>query len=52
MTIVPRVMYFNDRGIVKLKIALGKGKKTHDKRETAAKRDWGRQKRRLLKELG
>ncbi|SHI89511.1 SsrA-binding protein SmpB [Wenxinia saemankumensis] len=52
MTLVPLVMYFNHRGMVKLKIAVAKGKKVHDKRETAAKRDWGRQKQRLLKELG
>ena len=49
MTIVPLVMYFNDRGLVKLKIATGKGKKHHDKRATEAKRDWGRQKQRLLR---
>ncbi|WP_341212515.1 SsrA-binding protein SmpB [uncultured Limimaricola sp.] len=49
MTIVPLVMYFNDRGLVKLKIATGKGKKNHDKRATEAKRDWGRQKQRLLR---
>ena len=49
MTIVPLVMYFNDRGLVKLKIATAKGKKNHDKRETEAKRDWGRQKARLLR---
>jgi SsrA-binding protein len=52
MTLVPLVMYFNDRGLVKLKIATAKGKKNHDKRETSAKRDWDRQKRRLLKEQG
>ncbi|GGL56936.1 SsrA-binding protein SmpB [Wenxinia marina] len=51
-TLVPLVMYFNDRGIVKLKIATAKGKKVHDKRETSAKRDWNRQKQRLLKENG
>jgi SsrA-binding protein len=50
MTIVPLVMYFNDRGLVKLKIATAKGKKNHDKRETEAKRDWNRQKQRLLKD--
>jgi len=49
MTIVPLVMYFNDRGLVKLKIATAKGKKNHDKRATDAKRDWARQKQRLLK---
>ena len=49
MTLVPLVMYFNDRGLVKLKIATAKGKKNHDKRETEAKRDWGRQQQRLLR---
>ena len=49
MTLVPLVMYFNDRGLVKLKIATAKGKKTHDKRATDAKRDWARQKQRLLR---
>jgi SsrA-binding protein len=50
MTLVPLVMYFNDRGLVKLKIATAKGKKNHDKRETEAKRDWGRQQQRLLRQ--
>ena len=50
MTLVPLVMYFNDRGLVKLKIAIAKGKKSHDKRQTEAKRDWGRQKQRLLRQ--
>ena len=50
MTLVPLVMYFNDRGMVKLKIGAAKGKKNHDKRETDAKRDWNRQKQRLLKQ--
>jgi len=52
MTLVPLVLYFNHRGIAKIKIGIAKGKKTHDKRETAAKRDWNRQKQRLLKEHG
>lgn len=52
MTIVPLVMYFNHRGLVKLKLGLAKGKKNADKRETTAKRDWDRQKARLLKEHG
>jgi len=50
MTLVPLVLYFNHRGMAKLKIGIAKGKKTHDKRETQAKRDWQRQKQRLLKE--
>lgn len=52
MTLVPLVMYFNDRGTVKIKIGVAKGKKLADKRETSAKRDWARQKARLLKEHG
>jgi len=52
MTLVPLVLYFNHRGIAKLKIGIAKGKKTTDKRATEAKRDWQRQKARLLKEHG
>ncbi|MBF9035200.1 SsrA-binding protein SmpB [Rhodobacterales bacterium HKCCE2091] len=52
MTLVPLVMYFNHRGMVKLKIGIAKGKKSADKRETSAKRDWNRQKQRLLKQGG
>jgi SsrA-binding protein len=52
MTIVPLKMYFNDRGRVKLAIGVAKGKKLADKRETEAKRDWNRQKQRLLKQQG
>ncbi|WP_439562321.1 SsrA-binding protein SmpB [Roseinatronobacter sp.] len=52
MTLVPLVMYFNHRGLVKIKIAIAKGKKLADKRATEAKRDWDKQKRRLMKELG
>jgi SsrA-binding protein len=49
MTLVPMVLYFNHRGKVKLKIGIAKGKKAHDKRADQAKRDWGRQKQRLLR---
>jgi SsrA-binding protein len=49
MTLVPLVMYFNHRGRAKLKIGIAKGKKTVDKRQTEAKRDWNRQKARLLR---
>lgn len=52
MTLVPLVLYFNHRGRAKVKIGLAKGKKAHDKRETEAKRDWSRQKQRLLKDHG
>lgn len=52
MTLVPIVMYFNHRGLAKMKLGIAKGKKLHDKRETAAKRDWSRAKQRLLKDHG
>ena len=52
MTLVPLVLYFNHRGIAKLKIGIAKGKRAPDKRATEAKRDWQRQKSRLLKEHG
>lgn len=52
MTLVPLVMYFNDKGVAKLKLGVAKGKKLADKRETSAKRDWDRQKARLLKQGG
>lgn len=50
MSIVANKIYFDSRGRVKVEIALAKGKKLHDKRETEKKRDWGKQKQRLLKE--
>jgi SsrA-binding protein len=52
MTLVPLKLYFNDRGRAKLEVAVAKGKKTVDKRETAKKRDWDRQKARIMKEHG
>ena len=52
MTIVPVKMYFNAQGRAKLEIALGKGKKNHDKRDTEKKRDWDREKGRLLRDKG
>jgi len=52
MTLVPLVLYFNHKGLAKLKIGIAKGKKLHDKRETQAKRDWSRQKQRLMKDHG
>lgn len=52
MSLIPLKIYFNDQGRAKLELALGKGKKLHDKRESAKERDWNRQKSRLLKERG
>ena len=50
MTLVPLVLYFNHKGLAKMKLGIAKGKKTVDKRESSAKRDWSRQKQRLLKQ--
>ncbi|HZJ81237.1 MAG TPA: SsrA-binding protein SmpB [Guyparkeria sp.] len=47
-TIVPTALYFK-RGVVKLEIALGQGKKAHDKRATIKDRDWQRDKQRLVR---
>ncbi|MCH8238756.1 MAG: SsrA-binding protein SmpB [Proteobacteria bacterium] len=52
MTIVPLRLYFNDRGIAKLELALAKGRKLHDKRQAERKRDWERQKARLMRDRG
>ncbi|MFM1814352.1 MAG: SsrA-binding protein [Pseudomonadota bacterium] len=52
MTMVPLELYFNERGRAKLKLALAQGKKLHDKRETEKKRDWNRQKSRILRDRG
>ncbi len=52
MTIVPLKLYFNDRGIAKLLIALAKGKKVHDKRQAEKNRDWQRDKARIMRERG
>ena len=52
MTIVPLKIYFNDRGRAKVEIALARGKKLHDKRETEKARDWGREKSRLMRDKG
>jgi SsrA-binding protein len=52
MTVVPLKLYFNERGRAKLEIALAKGKKLHDKRETEKRRDWQREKGRLLRQKG
>ena len=51
-TIIPVKLYFNDKGLAKLEVALAKGKKIHDKRETEAARDWQRDKARLMRERG
>ena len=52
MTLVPLRLYFNEKGRAKLKLGIAKGKKVSDKRETEKKRDWQRQKARLLRDRG
>ncbi|KMO34107.1 SsrA-binding protein [Methylobacterium variabile] len=51
-TVVPLKIYFNDRGRAKVELGLGRGKKLHDKRETAKERDWQRDKARLMRDKG
>jgi len=48
-SVVPISIYFNDKGLVKLNIGLGKGKRKFDKRETQKIKDWNKAKERLLK---
>jgi SsrA-binding protein len=52
MTVVPLRIFFNDRGRAKVELAVARGKKLHDKRETSKQRDWGREKARLMREKG
>jgi SsrA-binding protein len=52
MTIVPLKLYFNEKGRAKVELALARGKKLHDKRETLKKRSWDREKSRLLRAKG
>jgi SsrA-binding protein len=50
MTIVPLKLYFNDKGRAKVELALARGKKLHDKRETEKQRSWDRERGRLLRQ--
>jgi SsrA-binding protein len=52
MTVVPLKLYFNEKGRAKVQIALARGKKIHDKRETERKRSWDRDRARLMREKG
>lgn len=52
LTIVPLSMYFNSRGRAKIELAVARGKKVHDKRETIKERDWKRDQSRLLRQHG
>lgn len=48
-TIIPLRMFFSDKGLVKLQIGLGRGKKLHDKRDSIKKRDIDREIKRYIK---
>jgi SsrA-binding protein len=52
MTLVPLKIIFNAKGRAKVELGLAKGKKLHDKRDTEKKRDWEREKGRLLRDKG
>jgi len=52
MTVVPLKLYFNEKGRAKVEIALARGKKLHDKRETVKRRSWERERGRLMRQKG
>ncbi len=52
MTLVPLDIHFTDRGIAKVALGLARGKKHHDRREAEKKRDWNREKARVMREKG
>jgi SsrA-binding protein len=52
MTLIPLKLYFNEKGRAKVELALARGKKLHDKRETEKKRSWERERGRLLRAKG
>lgn len=52
MTLVPLGIFFNKRGIAKIEIGIAKGKHAHDKRAAIKKREWSRDKARIMRERG
>jgi SsrA-binding protein len=50
VTLVPLALYFNSRGMAKIKLGLGTGKKEYEKRDTIKQRDWQRDKARIMRE--
>ena len=48
-TAVPMEIFFNDKGLAKVRFGVGVGKKKYDKRETRKQREWDRKKQRILK---
>lgn len=51
-TLIPLRLYWNEKGLAKLELAVATGKKSHDKREATAARDWQRDKARLMRDKG
>ena len=52
MTLVPLKLYFNEKGRAKVELALARGKKLYDKRDTEKKRSWDRERGRLMRQKG
>ena len=52
MTLIPLKVYFNEKGRAKIEVAIARGKKLHDKRESEKERDWKREQGRLLRDRG
>src|SRR5258707_9394895 len=52
MTLVPLKLYFNEKGRAKIEVALARGKKLYDKRQTEKKRSWERERGRLMRAKG
>jgi len=52
ITLVPMDIHFNERGVAKILLGVGEGKKKHDKRAAIAARDWQRDKARLMRDKG
>ena len=52
MALISLKLYFNNSGIAKIPLGIGKGRKLADKRQTEKKRDWDKQKGRLLRNKG
>jgi len=48
-TAVPMEIFFNEKGIAKVRFGVGLGKKKYDKRETIKQREWSRKKQRIIK---
>jgi SsrA-binding protein len=51
-TVIPLKIYFNEKGRAKVELGLGRGKQLHDKRESEKKKDWERERGRLMREKG